>query len=201
MSTPAPAADVQGLHDNRTHQLVFATVFALFLSTVFLALRLLARHVLRVYLYFDDWLIIMAWVSADSTNTAQSTDLRIAILQDRSRYQQFSAHQARHRPPHLNPQYPLPRQVHAAPVYSGHPIPPLHHRDQVIHPLPIPPSLPQTPRLSPHDVRLDRHDDHVVLLRLAHWSLHLYTHPQGVDPLVGRQMYRSSAVLLWHANS
>ncbi|KEQ59521.1 uncharacterized protein M437DRAFT_56656 [Aureobasidium melanogenum CBS 110374] len=61
MSTPAPAADAQGLHDNRAHQLIVATIFAILLPTVFVVLRLLARHVLRIRLYFDDWLIIIAW--------------------------------------------------------------------------------------------------------------------------------------------
>ncbi|KAG9641796.1 hypothetical protein KCU95_g9763, partial [Aureobasidium melanogenum] len=63
MSTPAPAANAQGLHDNHAHSLIVATVFAILLPTVFLALRLLARHVLRIRLYFDDWLIIIAWFS------------------------------------------------------------------------------------------------------------------------------------------
>ncbi|KAK6000910.1 hypothetical protein QM012_002993 [Aureobasidium pullulans] len=61
MSTRAATAGPQALHDNRTHQLIAAIVIAVFLPTVFLALRLLARHVLRIRLYFDDWLIIIAW--------------------------------------------------------------------------------------------------------------------------------------------
>ncbi|KAG9667105.1 hypothetical protein KCU99_g9126, partial [Aureobasidium melanogenum] len=60
MSTPA-ATDPQAIQGNRAHQLIVATVFAILLPTVFLALRLLARHVLRIRLYFDDWLIIIAW--------------------------------------------------------------------------------------------------------------------------------------------
>lgn len=86
MSTPAPAANTQGLHDNHAHSLIVATVFAILLPTVFLALRLLARHVLRIRLYFDDWLIIIAWVSSNSSNSAQSTD-QFAVLQARPRYQ------------------------------------------------------------------------------------------------------------------
>jgi apolipoprotein N-acyltransferase len=62
MSTPA-ATDPQAFQGNRAHELIVATVFAILLPTVFLALRLLARHVLRIRLYFDDWLIIIAWVS------------------------------------------------------------------------------------------------------------------------------------------
>ncbi|KAH0365841.1 hypothetical protein KCU65_g5793, partial [Aureobasidium melanogenum] len=46
---------------DRAHQLVVATIFAILFPTVFLALRLVARHVLRIRLYFDDWLIIIAW--------------------------------------------------------------------------------------------------------------------------------------------
>ena len=74
MSSSTPASDAQALHANRAHQLIVATVFAILLPTVFLALRLLARHVLRIRLHFEDWLIIIAWVSWYLFNSAQSTD-------------------------------------------------------------------------------------------------------------------------------
>ncbi|KAI4726127.1 hypothetical protein E4T49_06056 [Aureobasidium sp. EXF-10728] len=61
MSTAAAPADGPAHHGSRAHQLIVATVIAIVLPTIFLALRLLARHVLRIRLYFDDWLIIIAW--------------------------------------------------------------------------------------------------------------------------------------------
>ena len=64
MSTAAPPSDEPLHHGSRAHQLVVTTVIAIVLPTIFLALRLLARHVLRIRLYFDDWLILVAWVSS-----------------------------------------------------------------------------------------------------------------------------------------
>jgi hypothetical protein len=63
MSSAAPPVDVPLHHGSRAHQLIVTTAIAIVLPTIFLALRLLARHVLRIRLYFDDWLIIIAWVS------------------------------------------------------------------------------------------------------------------------------------------
>ncbi|KAH0287443.1 hypothetical protein M436DRAFT_76654 [Aureobasidium namibiae CBS 147.97] len=60
MST-TPPTDEQLHHGSRAHQLILVTVIALVLPTIFVILRLLARHVLRIRLYFDDWLIIIAW--------------------------------------------------------------------------------------------------------------------------------------------
>lgn len=62
MSTPA-ATDPRAFHGDRASQLIVATAVAIILPTIFLALRLLARHVLRIRLHFDDWLIVIAWVS------------------------------------------------------------------------------------------------------------------------------------------
>jgi hypothetical protein len=63
MSTADSSVDEPLHHGSRAHQLVITTVIAILLPTLFLGLRLLARHVLRICLYFDDWLIIVAWVS------------------------------------------------------------------------------------------------------------------------------------------
>lgn len=63
MST-ASSLPVQEHHGSIAHKLVVATVIAIVLPTVFLALRLLSRAILKVRLYFDDWLIIIAWVSS-----------------------------------------------------------------------------------------------------------------------------------------
>ncbi|THX58300.1 hypothetical protein D6D06_03005 [Aureobasidium pullulans] len=61
MSTSAAPAEV--VHTGSiAHRLVAATVVAIVVPTIALGLRLLARHVLRIRLYFDDWLIIIAWV-------------------------------------------------------------------------------------------------------------------------------------------
>ncbi|CAD0028103.1 unnamed protein product [Aureobasidium pullulans] len=61
MSTSAASAEV--VHTGSiAHRLVAATVVAIVVPTIALGLRLLARHVLRIRLYFDDWLIIIAWV-------------------------------------------------------------------------------------------------------------------------------------------
>lgn len=49
-------------HGSRAHQLILVTVIALVLPTIFVFLRLFARRVLRIRLYFDDWLIIIAYV-------------------------------------------------------------------------------------------------------------------------------------------
>ena len=62
MST-TPPSDEPLHHGSRAPQLILVTVLALVLPTIFLLLRLLARHVLRIRLYFDDWLIIIAYVS------------------------------------------------------------------------------------------------------------------------------------------
>jgi len=58
-----PPTDEPLHHGSRAHQLILVTVIALVLPTLFLILRLSARHVLRIRLYFDDWLIIIAYVS------------------------------------------------------------------------------------------------------------------------------------------
>lgn len=61
MSTSAAPTEV--VHTGSiAHRLVAATVVAIVVPTIALGLRLLARHVLRIRLYFDDWLIIIAWV-------------------------------------------------------------------------------------------------------------------------------------------
>ncbi|THY97013.1 hypothetical protein D6C93_04589 [Aureobasidium pullulans] len=61
MSTSAASAEV--VHTGSiAHRLVAATVVAIVVPTTALGLRLLARHVLRIRLYFDDWLIIIAWM-------------------------------------------------------------------------------------------------------------------------------------------
>ncbi|CAD0084645.1 unnamed protein product [Aureobasidium vineae] len=64
MSTAAAPTDGPVHHGSHAHQLIAASVIAIVLPTVFLVLRLLARHVLRIRLYFDDWLIIIAWVNS-----------------------------------------------------------------------------------------------------------------------------------------
>lgn len=84
MSSSTPASEAQVLHGNRAHQLIIVTVIAVLLPTVFLSLRLLARHVLRIRLFFDDWLIIIAWVSPNLSDSAQPNNTEIAVLQDRS---------------------------------------------------------------------------------------------------------------------
>jgi hypothetical protein len=63
MSTAVPPNEEPLHHGSRAHQLIVTTIIAILLPTLFLGLRLLARHVLRIRLYFDDWLIIVAWVS------------------------------------------------------------------------------------------------------------------------------------------
>ncbi|KAI5195556.1 hypothetical protein E4T39_08173 [Aureobasidium subglaciale] len=57
-----PAVPPQEHFGNKAHELIVATVIAIVLPTVFLGVRLLSRHVMRIRLYFDDWLIIVAWV-------------------------------------------------------------------------------------------------------------------------------------------
>lgn len=61
MSDTAPPNETLH-HGSRAHQLVLVTVIALVLPTIFVLLRLFARRVLRIRLYFDDWLIIVAYV-------------------------------------------------------------------------------------------------------------------------------------------
>ncbi|KEQ90526.1 hypothetical protein AUEXF2481DRAFT_566694 [Aureobasidium subglaciale EXF-2481] len=58
----APAVPPQEHFGSKAHELIVATVIAIVLPTVFLGVRLLSRHVMRIRLYFDDWLIIIAWV-------------------------------------------------------------------------------------------------------------------------------------------
>jgi hypothetical protein len=66
MSTSTPAE--QEHHGSIAHRLIVATVIGIILPTFFLGLRLLSRRALRIRLYFDDWLIIIAWVCRDDPN-------------------------------------------------------------------------------------------------------------------------------------
>lgn len=83
MSTPATATtNPQASHGDRASKLIVATAIAIVLPTIFLALRLLARHVLRIRLHFDDWLIIIAWVSQWTSSASRNllTGLKFFII-------------------------------------------------------------------------------------------------------------------------